>query len=407
MVETNTGYARISIDEIVHRVTQNKEVRDLVDNIFVRSGMGKVTTIRDKQYNGFNHRSTAVNLPPIRDHQGYCFFVRPMLNLSKINSMRVRQLAQLITKNELSVQRWARLTLDYKLEREENLTSPLVDNLNPFIPLLSNSLKSLTGVPSLVAGTHTSERGLAKEVFTMIDDNVINYDAYTVTTSFRTMNGNPHLILFYSWILAASMQYLGKIAPRWPDRMQKRLNYTTRIYRITLDHTKTYVTNIWAPIYCFPTTIETGSIFKYDIEKPINDELDSFDVQFQCAGSVFNDDLLIQQFNTLVMMGNNQMTDSARKGMVKLQPHETNVLNYYGYPRINPATNEMEWWVDRNIYQNALETIKKSKEIGTTFDERLLYAKNGLHGDAENRQTLVNESSQGETTPGGFSKGLI
>lgn len=338
----------------------SRNPRDYIDDITLGRGYGKVTGIRDRQFIGINHRHTATNLPPNLDHNGHCFFVRPNLNLSRTNAIRMRQLARLVNNNPLSIEYWARMTLDPKLSTEERLSSPLVDNENPFIPLLSNTLRTLTNVPSLVAGVHTTERGIAKEVFSMIDDNVINYDAYSVTASFRNMNGNPLLILFYSWILAASGQYLGKIAPRWLDRMQRRMNYTSRIYRLVMDHTQTYVTNIWAPIYCFPISIETGSTFRYNIEDPYNMENDNIDVTFQCVGSVFNDDLLIQQFNTLQGMANPGMTDAMRKShMVKIDKDEAVVLNYFGYPRINPETTELEWWVPKEIYHGASEKIKE------------------------------------------------
>ena len=357
----------ISIEQIIESINKKtnagKSVKDYIDEITLKSGMGKLSNVRDQQFIGFNHRHTAVNLPPNMDFAGHCFFVRPNLNLARNNAIRVRQLAQLITNDPMSIQQWCRMTLDYRLVDDEGISSPLVDNYNAFIPLLSNSLKTLTGVPSLVAGTHTSERGIAKEVFSMIDDNIINYDSYTVSCSFRNMNGNPFLILFYSWILAASMQYLGRIEPRMIDRMQKRLNYTTRIYRLVLDHTQTFVTNIWAPVYCFPVSLEIGSTFKYDIEgDPFNKDNDFIDVQFQCVGSVFNDDLLINQFNSTVALANPEMFDSTRKSsLVKITKEEANILNYNGYPRINPSTTELEWWVPKQVYENARQRLTEYK----------------------------------------------
>lgn len=396
----------ITIDKIIQNVSERngtgKTVKDYIDEVMLRQGMGKLSSIRDQQFLGFNHRHTSVHLPPNTDYVGHCFFVRPNLNLSRNNAIRVRQLAQLINNEELSIQRWARMTLDYKLEEEENLSSPLVDNTNVFIPLLSNSLKTLTGVPSLVAGTYTTERGIAKEVFSMIDDNVINYDAYTVNCSFRNMNGNPFLILFYSWILAASMQYLGKIEPRMIDRLQKRLNYTTRIYRIVLDHTQTYVTNIWAPIYCFPVSLEVGSTFKYDIDgDPYNKDNDMIDVQFQCVGSIFNDDLLINQFNSVVGMGNVNMFDSQRNSsMKKLSKEEALVLNYNGYPRINPNTSEMEWWVSKEVYANAKQRIEdrlKAEGMSTYNSPEL----------QRNKARIQETDNDPNTNPGTSASGLL
>lgn len=381
-----------TIDDIISKISNNqKSARDYIDEIFIQLGLGKITTVRDKQFQGINHRHTAANLPFNMDHNGHTFFVRPNINLGRYNCLRVRQLAQLITNNAYSVQRWARMTLDPTLASESNasdisdigegLHSPLVDNENAFIPLLSNLLRTMTGVPSVVAGTYSSEKGLNKEVFGMIDDNVLNYEGYTVTCSFRNMNGNPLLILFYSWILAASMMYLGKITPRIRSIHQRRIEYTTRIYRLVLDYTQTYVTNIWAPTYCFPTTIETGSIFKYNVEDPFNRDNDNIDIQFQCYGSHFNDDLLFHQFNTTVCLANPAMEDNSRKrDMVKLDPTEMKLFNYYGYPRINPVTSELEWWVSKENYKGAANMAKDVPRIEQDGDSKPL-AKRESHGE--------------------------
>ena len=363
----SSNYTGFDLDEVIMNLTNGeRSVRDLIDTIFLRSGRGRMTTVRDKQYSGFNHRQTVPNLPDSADHNGYCFFTRPTLNLSYQNALKNRYLSQLITHLESSIQMWVRMTLDHRLENDENLKCPLIDNNNVFIPLLSNSLKTLTGVPSLVAGTYASERGIHKEVFGFIDDNVINYESYTVTASFRNMNGNPFLLLFYSWILAASQQYLGKIVPYLEDLVENRINYTTRIYRIIMDHTKTYVTGIWAPVYAYPMTIETGAIFKYDVEQPLNRDMASLDVQFQCYGSIMNDDLLFHQFNQTVAMANPNMADKVRYNgsLKKLDSSEVDVLNYYGYPRINPETTELEWWVPTQIYNSAANILAQQYRWG-------------------------------------------
>lgn len=386
-------YNKITIDDVINKISNNQRtVRDYIDEIFLSFGRGKLTTIRDKQLSGFNHRQTAVNLPDHADHNGYCFFVRPTMNLSRFNAMRDRHLAQLITNIPYSIQQWVRMTLDFTLESREQLSSPLIDNQNVFIPLLSNSLKTLTGVPSIVAGTHSSERGIAKEVFTMIDDNIYNYETYTVTATFRNMNGNPFLLLFYSWILAASLQYMGKIVASMPDIIQRRMNYTSRIYRLIMDHTKTYVTGIWAPAYCYPVTLETGSIFKYNIEEPLNRDMATMDVQFQCAGSIINDDLLFHQFNTAVAMANPMMDNTIRsQTLVKLDRVEVDVLNYYGYPRINPVTTELEWWVPREIYQSAAEVLKKQLRFPNNNPDPQVERNNQIIEERKNQ--LMNLSS--------------
>lgn len=406
-----------SMDDIVSDLKKgNFRARDYLDHIFRVRGQGTVTTGRDLHFTGFNHRHIATNLPPPADHNGYAFFVRPMLHLSRDACLRVRYLSTLLTKNKMSLQQWARITLDpYICNDELETDSPLVDNENAFIPLLSNTLRTLSNPPSVVANTWTSERGLNKEVFSIIDDNVINYEAYNVTASFRNTNGNPLLILFYSWILTASMTFIGKMQPRWEDRLQHRINYTTRIYRLVMDHTKTFITNFWAPVYCFPTSIETGSIFKYDIEQPLNKDLNNIDVQFQCVGSIYNDPMLLQQFNQTVVMANSLMHDNTRFAhFVKLPSYAIKIFNFYGYPWVNINTMELEWWVPKELYatansfrEDALSNNIAPPEI---IDEKAeqeftVYGKTGMNPDPDyNLDRFRPKSSLPEDNPLRFRK---
>jgi len=92
----------------------------------------------------------------------------------------------------------------------------------------------------------------------------------------------------------------------------------------------------------------------------------NMDVQFQCNGSFFNDDLLFYQFNTTVQLANPSMQDKSReKEYIKLDPSETKLFNYYGYPRINPITSELEWWVRKEDYVHAAQRLEALPEPAT------------------------------------------
>lgn len=368
--------------------TSFKSITDVIDFINTLQGKGKNSTSRELQFYGVNHQNISAHLPPITDFNGYTFFIRPMLNMTELNLINNRFLSSLITKNTKSIPNWTRGVLDPRLLSQtntENYSCELLDNQQCFIPLLSNNLLTLTGVPDLAARSYTTSPGVYNESFSMIDDNLINYDNYSINTTFRNMNGSPFFILFYSWLMSASQQYLGKLFPYLDDRIAKRLNYTSRVYRFVMDHTRTYITNWWAPVYCYPTSVGIGNVFKFDYKDVYNQDNNEVAVNWQCVGSIVNDPLLLSQFNTTVQFANPEMGDGSRsKNYVKIPKHLLKLFNYNGYPRINMDTMEMEWWVPKAFYE-------KSKQSINTYQKKYLML------DKETTKDNTNETDYGGT----------
>ena len=66
-------------------------------------------------------------------------------------------------------------------------------------------------------------------------------------------------------------------------------------------------------------------------------------------GFIAYDPLLIFHFNTTVGIFKPSMRDKYRDSdMVKLSPSELRTYNHRAYPRIEPDTMEMQWWVERS-----------------------------------------------------------
>lgn len=347
----------ISLDEIVKKST-NKNIADALDDVFILSGLGSKTNAAGNYFYGLNHRQTPTLVPHNSDQNGYAFFTRPRLNLTESNIMTCRKLNNLLNSNPMSIGRIVRNTLDPVLAKNvKKYPCPFIDPNNVFIPLLSNGLITMDPPPSTTMGVYSSNPGVYKEVFSMADDIVIDHSTYNINCTFRNTQGNPYLTLFYSWMLYTSLQYLDEGPIPYPDDMKNnRMNYTTRIYRIITDPSKRFVQHIWACLYAFPITIETGSIFSFDINKPIKDELKILSVQFQCVGSYFNDPLLINQFNTSVGLLNGLMKNERRQNMMVKIPHNLlKVYNNMGYPRINPDNMELEWWITKDQFNSSKE----------------------------------------------------
>jgi hypothetical protein len=125
-----------------------------------------------------------------------------------------------------------------------------------------------------------------------------------------------------------------------------------------MDKTKTYVQHISSTI-AIPSGIELGAIFNYDYSTMLNAETKIITVPFACIGAMYDDYILVKEFNFLVEEANPQMANGYRRGMVKLSGfmqdgiRAKSVFNYKAYPRISD-TYELEWYVSKTTY----DTIK-------------------------------------------------
>jgi hypothetical protein len=81
------------------------------------SNLGALDQAITNSLYGINHQDVPSRIPHNKEHRGYVFFTRPQLNLSTGNLRNVRALNPFLTKEPLSVQRFARCTLDPRLAR--------------------------------------------------------------------------------------------------------------------------------------------------------------------------------------------------------------------------------------------------------------------------------------------------
>jgi hypothetical protein len=311
-------------------------------------------TISDSFY-GLNIVGRNAPIAVNTENHGFTFFTRPSLNLSYDNLAVDRVLSNLLMENPYSVQRMIRCYLDPRLPLQ-GITSPGVDNLNPFIPLLSNNLISLSGWPDFTLNTQTTQPGLYREAYSYVDDVPYNYESFDIQASFRNISGDPISFMFLLWGWYMGLVYEGRLMP-YPDHvLYNRVDYNTRIYRLIMDKTRTYVTRIGACGASFPMTAPIGNIFNFEgdgSETPFTTANDQISVNFRCMGFTYYDHILIYEFNTVGELFNASMRDGERqRNMVKLHPAEREYFNYHAYPRINEATMELEWWVFKNYYES-------------------------------------------------------
>jgi hypothetical protein len=258
---------------------------------------------------------------------------------------------------------------------------PIVDPSQAFIPVLTNNLLTLSGWPDVVAPVFESDAGLYKETYVQVDGLTKNYESFDLDASFRNTRGDPILYMFYIWLNYMSNVFEGKLVPYLDYLVENIIDYNTRIYRLVLDSNKEKVKKIAATGACFPITVPTGSFFDFNSETPYSDQNKDISIRFRCMGADYMDDILIREFNQTVKTFNPLMKDSYRGNHMQLVNQKLLPLfNNRGYPRINENTYDLEWWVDKYVFNSYL--------AGTHPDLMIFYPSVAIGDDAERKKAI-------------------
>lgn len=360
-----------------------------LDDVFSAMPTGSLDKAIFNHLYGINHRQIRGMVPSNRNMSGLTFFTRPQLNMQRDNLRNVRQLAQLLNSNPASMQTFMRCTLDPRLmtgidyrsngaipsairQTDKSIAEkgaliqlsggssipaikcPVVDNLQAFIPVLTNSVVSQSGWPSISVPSFTSKAGLYNESFSMVDGRVLNNEVWDLNVNFRNTRGNPILHMFYIWALYMAAVFEGKLVPYLDMITENEIDYNTRIYRLTLDYQKRYVTGIAASHASYPVGVPIGDEFNESGDQPYNEANKEIGMSFRCMGVDYYDDILIKEFNDVVAIANPSMADDVRDSAMMPIPYASiNAMNHQGYPRIEPSTGELRFYTSQANYKTA------------------------------------------------------
>jgi hypothetical protein len=344
-----------------------------LDDYFQSTPIGSVNRAIGNSMYGINHRQIPGMVSSNMDLYGLTFFTRPQLNLQSDNIRNVRQMYPLLTDISVSIQRFVRATLDprmlqgFKIYGKKSaqthtvapIVCPILDNKMAFIPVLTNNLTSMSGWPDMVSPVYSSKNGLYNQSFSQVDGSIKYFEAFDLSATFRNTRGDTILYMFYIWLWYQSLVFEGYLIP-YPDFVvENEIDYNTRIYRLVLDITRTYVKKISATGASFPISVPMGSFFDFDSSKPYNDQNKDFTVQFKCNGATYQDDILVKEFNMTTVIFNPEMKDSVRsKLMTKVDKSLLQYFNNRGYPYIDPNTYELQWFVDNTLFNNRYSAMK-------------------------------------------------
>lgn len=297
-----------------------------------------------------------------QDHQGYTFFTKPMCNLDRSNVLSSRKLAYLADTGETSIGSAIKTYLTtYKLNvlNGDTSSSKLVDNDYAFIPLLGNTVRSLTGWPDHIVDFSTSDPGVAKEVYSWADSRPEFYGEFDLNASFFNIDGD-----LVTTLLSALYQYMGEVAygsmvPWRQVRAANVMDYQFRIYRLITDKSKRKLLKIACTGASMLGTPADGAAFNYTTESVFAADNAEVSVQIKCNGVRYADPIVIDDFNRTVAFHNQSMAkdklDAIRANrsggeMVRLETEEEHLLcNNHAYPHITDD-NVIEWWCKTNDY---------------------------------------------------------
>lgn len=357
-----------------------------IDQLISGTATGSIRRAIFNNLYGINAKGTGNAVPREKLSPGFTFFTRPQLNLTTFNISNYRGFYNLLTEVETSYQRFTRNTLDPRLAYN-GLRCPLVDKTNAFIPFLSNNLTSMSGFPDLTAPTYSSESGLYGEEMSFVDGVTNHYESYDIDATFKNLKGSPLLYFFYTWVKYQTLVFEGILNPYLDMVTENEIDYNTRIYRITLDQQRRYITYMGCTGASFPISVPTGSVFDYSTDKPFNGSTADFNIRFRCMGFTPFEDLVKYKFNQTQAIFNPDIRklleydmsgpyDSTRlreepdrayeipgcnyikvphylisKLDSTLTDNQHYNLNHRSIPYCNLATGELEWFCDKSLFK--------------------------------------------------------
>lgn len=326
--------------------------------ISMENALGSRDSIFHDVMYGINRRMRGDNVPANNDLQGLTFLTRPNLNLTYDNISQVRVMSHLLTEDPLTFQRAVRVLLDTTLSVEtsgQKVLTPLVDEKLPYIAMLTNSIVSCSGWPDLSLNTYVSPEGMAKESWIMNDKIIEHWEHFTLTMSFQNMRGDPISLIFLIWLTYISAVYSDKMVPYPENLIDNTIDYMTRVYRLVLDKTGTKVQK-WAACGAgFPTGGNFGSAFNFNRDSPYSSDLDQIQIPFSCVGAMYNDPIILEEFNLTTCALNEELQDSVKgksNTYIPIPQEENKLFNYRGYPIVDLKTNTLMWFIHRQLLED-------------------------------------------------------
>lgn len=343
--------------------------REIIDNIFAQH-MGGIYTAATRVMYGLGIGTNTQPTPMSLDHTGYTFFTKPRMCLNASNCLRDRSLTYLLNADPLTIPRAVRALLDpighgnpylTRVPTGQKYECPLVDPLNPFITLLSNTMVSLSGFPDIDVSTYSSQKGPMGDSWSMYDGVAKYYGDVSLNSQFNNIQGDPLGLMLHSWIVYGTrITWDETMIPYIDSIIDIEKDYETRIYRFLMDPTKTYIQKMACTGAVYPVNTNTGASFDYNAASAINTASNSQSISWKGSGMRYYDPLIAVDFNLTVIQFNPKMGLRHRHNhYVKVEPEYRAFFRNEGYPWIDLNTGELEWYVSHKRFQDRMKVFNK------------------------------------------------
>ena len=277
--------------------------------------------------------------------------------------------------------RFVRATLDPRLAHNQSITQPddgvttigqgarvtqLVDRNMAFIPVLSNTIKSMSGWPDVVMPSFTSKSGLKKEQWSIADGSIEIFEAFDLDVNFRNIKDEPIILMMQTWLTYMANVFEGNISPYMDFITENEIDYNTRIYRLVLDESKRYVKKIGATGASFPINVPSGKFYDYNDATKYNDQTKEINIRFKCMGAMYNDSILVKEFNETGAIFNpdlRKLLNGDTSHNLEVIPYDLlERLNHRGYPIIDTETMELTWYINKSsiTYKELLKSMGRN-----------------------------------------------
>lgn len=334
-----------------------------LDQIYRLTGFGGYGSTKLDFYYGLDITNSGLPVEPVRDVNAFVFFTRPTLNMSSNNFGLARKLEYLLSENTNSMANLIRCTLMpryYRNLRTGTKSSEInslkipqssyVDELNPFIPMLTSRLTGISGWPTKMVDFFTSAEGLGKENWSYVDGHREYYGEYQLTTSFANTRNSPIEALITAWTYYSLAVSDGSMVALPEMRAKRRVDYQTRPYVLLMDETCTFVQKIACAGNATWMSSPEADSFNIDTTQVFNQGAAELSLSLKCHGVRYNDPIIVQNFNSLVLMYNPSLLDG--DSYVKLIPDEYLQYNRRAIPFINIEDGyKLEWYMPSDRYE--------------------------------------------------------
>lgn len=347
----------------------NKRIN--LDAVFKTAQLGLVNKSISQTLGGMRTGHRRLLTPSDRANQGYVFMTRPQINLTTRNISGFRPLFPLMNTDVHSLAAWIRGTLDPRwalvgdagmdiseneLTYEGKTFSSQVDIKSPFINVISNAVITVNGFPDIDAPTFTGEPNRIGASH-MMTDGVDNLNMpLDITLTCRDMIGDPIYNLFRTLNAYQQQVYQG-VVQRYPDFiMEDCIDYNVRLYRIKLSPDGEHIHSIASTYPGFVQGVAAGHKYDYSLNDPYEED-NIVSLRFMFSGAVYEDPVLLDDFNMTVMYANSEMKND-KKGMTRV-PRQ--YLEYFSYERVYPFIDidkyVLQWWATNETYARVMALV--------------------------------------------------